>query len=104
MINNQVGFTTDPVDARSSPYCTAVAKVRCAHFVFMGSFTSSCARQAISAPILHVNGDYPEEVVYAFELAAKYRQTYHKDVVIDIVCYRRMVSVRSPFNCVHSHR
>lgn len=71
VINNQVGFTTDPQDARSSPYCTAVA-------------------QAIGAPIFHVNGDRPEEVVRCFEIAMEFRQKYKKDVVIDLVCYRKM--------------
>ena len=70
VVNNQIGFTTDPKDARSSPYCTSVAK-------------------AVGAPIFHVNGDHPDEVVACFELAAQYRQRFHKDVVIDVVCYRR---------------
>ncbi|KAL3629978.1 hypothetical protein CASFOL_026290 [Castilleja foliolosa] len=70
VVNNQVAFTTDPAAGRSSQYCTDVAK-------------------ALSAPIFHVNGDDVEAVVHACELAAEWRQKFHTDVVVDIVCYRR---------------
>ena len=71
VVNNQVGFTTSRQDdARSTEYCTEIAKV-------------------VKAPILHVNGDDPEAVVFAARLAADYRMRFRKDVVIDIVCYRR---------------
>ncbi|CAG7861840.1 unnamed protein product [Brassica rapa] len=70
VVNNQVAFTTDPRAGRSSQYCTDVAK-------------------ALSAPIFHVNGDDVEAVVHACELAAEWRQTFHSDVVVDLVCYRR---------------
>ena len=70
VVNNQVAFTTDPRSGRSSHYCTDVAK-------------------ALNAPILHVNGDDMEAVVHVFELAAEWRQTFHTDVVVDVVCYRR---------------
>ncbi len=70
VINNQVGFTTDFTDARSSTYCTGVASV-------------------VEAPVIHVNGDDPEAVVFAAELAMEYRQKFGTDFFIDMVCYRR---------------
>jgi 2-oxoglutarate dehydrogenase E1 component len=70
VINNQIGFTTDPSEARSSRYCTDVAKM-------------------IEAPIFHVNGDDPLAVVWVTELALRYRQEFSSDVVVDMYCYRR---------------
>uniref|UniRef100_A0A665VEL6 2-oxoglutarate dehydrogenase complex component E1 n=1 Tax=Echeneis naucrates TaxID=173247 RepID=A0A665VEL6_ECHNA len=70
VVNNQIGFTTDPRMARSSPYPTDVARV-------------------VNAPIFHVNADNPEAVMYVCNVAAEWRNTFHKDVVVDLVCYRR---------------
>ncbi|MEE4197272.1 MAG: 2-oxoglutarate dehydrogenase E1 component [Bacteroidales bacterium] len=70
VINNQVGFTTNYLDARSSTYCTDIAKVT-------------------KSPIFHVNGDDAEALVYTIQLAMEYRQTFHTDVFIDILCYRK---------------
>ena len=70
VINNQIGFTTNPRLSRSSPYCTDVAKM-------------------VEAPIFHVNGDYPDAVVHVAKIATEFRQKFQKPVVIDMICYRR---------------
>ena len=70
VINNQIGFTTDFDDARSSHYATSIAS-------------------AIQAPVFHVNGDDPEAVVRCIQIATKYRQEFNSDIFIDMVCYRR---------------
>lgn len=70
IINNQVGFTTDNDDARSSLYCSDIAKI-------------------LDTPILHVNGDDPEAVVYAMQLAVEFRQEFNRDIFIDMICYRK---------------
>jgi len=72
IVNNQIGFTTsDPRDMRSSVFCTDIVKM-------------------VEAPVLHVNGDDPEAVVLATQLALEYRMTFSKDVVLDIVCFRKL--------------
>jgi len=70
IVNNQIGFTTNPRFARSSPYPSDIAKM-------------------VDAPILHVNGDDPEAVVYCARIATEFRQKFNRDVVIDMICYRR---------------
>ncbi|MEM9399559.1 MAG: 2-oxoglutarate dehydrogenase E1 component [Verrucomicrobiota bacterium] len=70
VINNQIGFTTVPKDSRSAQYCTALAK-------------------SIGVPVFHINGDDPVSAVYLIELAMDFRQRFQRDVVIDLVCYRR---------------
>ena len=70
IVNNQIGFTTNPTFSRSGPYCSDVALM-------------------VEAPIFHVNGDNPEAVVYASRIATEFRQKFNKDVVIDMFCYRR---------------
>lgn len=70
VVNNQLGFTTDPTDGRSTTYCTDIAKM-------------------INAPVIHVNGDDVDAVVAAAVMAVEYRQTFGKDIFVDLVCYRR---------------
>ena len=70
VVNNQIGFTTAPIFSRSSPYCTDIALM-------------------VQAPIFHVNGDDPEAVVHATRIATEFRQQFKKDVVLDMICYRR---------------
>lgn len=71
VINNQVGFTTDPIEARSTPYATDIGKM-------------------FEIPIFHVNGDDPEAAVTAIQWALDFRQIFHRDVIIELVCYRRL--------------
>lgn len=70
VINNQIGFTTDFDDARSANYCTSLAAM-------------------VEAPVLHVNGDDPEAVIFCTELATEFRQKFNRDIFVDMVCYRR---------------
>ncbi|MCB9729637.1 MAG: 2-oxoglutarate dehydrogenase E1 component [Deltaproteobacteria bacterium] len=70
VINNQIGFTTDPAEGRSTQYCTALARM-------------------VGCPIIHVNGEDPEAVIHAAQVATEYRQTFHRDIVIDMYCFRR---------------
>ena len=71
VVNNQIGFTTTPSKSRSGVYCTDLGKV-------------------VRAPIFHVNADSMDEVSMVFRLAAEYRQIFHKDVIVDIIGYRKM--------------
>ena len=71
VVNNQIGFTTTPSKSRSGVYCTDLGKV-------------------VQAPIFHVNADSMDEVSMVFRLAAEYRQKFHKDVIVDIIGYRKM--------------
>mmetsp|Transcript_3447 Transcript_3447/g.2436 ORF Transcript_3447/g.2436 Transcript_3447/m.2436 type:complete len:124 (+) Transcript_3447:83-454(+) len=70
IVNNQIGFTTTPHNSRSGVYCCELAK-------------------AVNAPILHVNAESVDNVTKVFEIAAEYRQTFHNDVVIDLIGYRK---------------
>ena len=70
IVNNQIGFTTDFQEGRSASYCTNVARV-------------------VNAPVIHVNGDDPEAVVFCAELAAEFRNKFNRDIILDMVCYRR---------------
>uniref|UniRef100_A0A158R4I5 2-oxoglutarate dehydrogenase, mitochondrial n=1 Tax=Syphacia muris TaxID=451379 RepID=A0A158R4I5_9BILA len=70
VVNNQIGFTTDPRNSRSSPYCTDIGRV-------------------LGCPIFHVNADDPEAVLHVCNVAADWRKTFKKDVIVDLVCYRR---------------
>jgi 2-oxoglutarate dehydrogenase E1 component len=70
IVNNQIGFTTSPIDARSTPYCTDVARM-------------------LAVPIFHVNGEDVEAVVAVARIAAEWRQTFHEDVIIDMYCFRK---------------
>ena len=69
VVNNQIGFTTDPRFARSTPYATDIGK-------------------AYDCPVFHVNGDDAEAITFIHQLAADWRQTFKTDVIIDIICYR----------------
>jgi hypothetical protein len=77
VVNNQIGFTTDPRVARTSYHCTNVAK-------------------GVGAPIFHVNGDDVDAVVTVCKLAVEWRQQFKRDCVVDIVCYRRLVMIYIP--------
>ncbi len=77
IVNNQIGFTTDPPDEYSSLYCSAMAQI-------------------LEIPILHINGDDPEACVHAIRLAMEYRQRFHSSVVLDLVCFRRYPRTQLP--------
>lgn len=100
IVNNQIGFTTDPRYSRSSAYCTGLFVcllfVSSRVFFFYRRIIINClfvcfadVARVVNAPIFHVNSDDPESVIHVCNIAAEWRATFHKDVVIDIVCYRR---------------
>jgi 2-oxoglutarate dehydrogenase E1 component len=99
--NNQIGFTTDPRHSRSSPYCTGAFTT---HFDLLISVCHKCLHlmwftdvaRVVNAPIFHVNSDDPESVMHVCNVAAEWRATFHKDVVIDIVsthCQCKMLPI-----------
>jgi 2-oxoglutarate dehydrogenase E1 component len=91
VVNNQIGFTTDPRMSRSTGYCRFACNIFISCFVqnvraFNHAFSDLA--KGFGCPVMHVNGDDAEAVVYAFQTAAEFRQKFGKSVLIDLVCYR----------------